>query len=461
MQRLSKKTITKPVGALSVRNTHEEDPIAPSKNHRGITLIALIITIIVMIILVGVTVNVALNGGLFETAQKAAEDTEYQADYEILQAGVVGAMVSEEGITQQTLTDNLPTGWNVGETEPYTVTSSNENIFTVYADGTIIGGEETATLPEGWEETTKPTEWDNDKITAVTDGINTIPLPEGYEISNEEGEHTIEEGVVIKDSKGNEFVWIPVSENFLNSYNYDSYSSEPTELTSIWSSSTLDPKPKYDSQEILTELYGTKEDENAPFYNYTTDFAYSAHYAEMVESVNKYHGFYIGRYETTIDENNQIGSVWNMTVLTANNTIPQTNNKACRWYGLYYTERNSNVIGNQEYIQTNMIWGQQWDAVVEYFDSNSIDYSSMGPSAQGEVVNSGQSTISGNKDKIYNIYDLRTNGWDWTAEAEINFYRVYRGGTYDSGNSPSYRPSGNNPTYSGIIHSSRLTLYVK
>lgn len=33
-------------------------------------------------------------------------------------------------------------------------------------------------------------------------------------------------------------------------------------------------------------------------------FAYKAHYAEMVESVNKYNGFFVGRYEVTIDENN-------------------------------------------------------------------------------------------------------------------------------------------------------------
>ena len=42
------------------------------KKQNGITLIALIITIIIMLILVGVTVNVALNGGLFETAKQAA-----------------------------------------------------------------------------------------------------------------------------------------------------------------------------------------------------------------------------------------------------------------------------------------------------------------------------------------------------------------------------------------------------
>ena len=47
-----------------------------NKNNKGITLIALIITIIVMLILVGVTVTVALDGGLFESAQTAVDKTE-------------------------------------------------------------------------------------------------------------------------------------------------------------------------------------------------------------------------------------------------------------------------------------------------------------------------------------------------------------------------------------------------
>ena len=54
------------------------------KNQKGITLIALIITIIVMLILVGVSVTVALNGGLFETAKKAVDDTKIARDEELL-----------------------------------------------------------------------------------------------------------------------------------------------------------------------------------------------------------------------------------------------------------------------------------------------------------------------------------------------------------------------------------------
>ena len=417
MQKLNKKTITKPVGVLSVRNTHEKDPIAPSKNHKGITLIALIITIIVMIILVGVTVNVALNGGLFKVAQDAAENTIAERDREL----------------------DLSEGEIIDE----------------WVNGGPI------TLPEGWEEIAKPEEWNNDNIIAVTDGTNTIPLPQGYEISNKEGEHTIEEGVVIKDSKGNEFVWIPVSEDFTYQYeskvSLESY-SEPTELTN---NNYLPSGAPFDSQETLDYFYGTKEDGSTPYYNYEIDFAYDEHYAEMVESVNKYHGFYIGRYETTIDESNEIGSKYNEIVLTTDKTIPQTNNKQVGWYGLYYIERNSNVAGNKEYIQTNMIWGQEWDAMIEYFDSKSLEYSAF-DQTQGEVINSGQSTNSSNeKDKTYNIYDLRTNCYDWTAEASFSSNsRVVRGGSYYDGCSVSNRYS-DSPSVSNSHDSSRLTLYIK
>ncbi len=438
------------------------------KNHKGITLIALIITIIVMIILVGVTVTVALNGGLFTTAKQAAEQTQYQADYETLQAAIVAAMASEEGITQSSLQENLPSDWTVTEVESgtYTVKSPNGNEFTVEADGSITiagdtttGEDETITLPDGWRIAETPEGWDNENITAVTDGENTIPLPDGYEISDVDGENTIEDGLVIKDSNGNEFVWIPVSEDFSDSYGSSSALSEPKELTYTYSSSGA----AYDSQTTLDYLYGEA------FYDYKTDFDYNTHYVEMVASVNKYRGFYIGRYETTVDDDNNIGSVYNTTVITGTSTIEQTNYEYARWYGLYYVERNSDVTGNGEYVQTNMIWGQQWDAMITYFDDNGIDYSAF-TSTQGELVKSGQSTNSdGENDMIYNIYDLRINGTEWTAFSyeSSNYFsnRVTKGGNYSSGNAADYSPTslgayGASPTL-GTGFTSRLTLYIK
>ena len=52
------------------------------KEQKGITLVALVITIIVMLILVAVSVTVALNGGLFTTAENATARTSEELDKE-------------------------------------------------------------------------------------------------------------------------------------------------------------------------------------------------------------------------------------------------------------------------------------------------------------------------------------------------------------------------------------------
>lgn len=106
----------------------------------GITLIALIITIIVMLILVGVTVSVALNGGLFETAKDAANRTQIEADREVLQAAIVGALDENLVIPNaDSLKNNLPEGWKVTGLDggPYTATSPKGNKFKVFENGII------------------------------------------------------------------------------------------------------------------------------------------------------------------------------------------------------------------------------------------------------------------------------------------------------------------------------------
>ncbi len=274
-------------------------------------------------------------------------------------------------------------------------------------------GYEAIELPEGWGEIENPEGW-SDKVTAITDGTHIVPLPNGYEIiEGVEGETSVEKGLVIKDRYDNEFVWTPVTEDLNASYSSSSSYSEPKALTYI--ASTYGNNA-YDSQGMLDYLYG----EN--YYNYSEDFNYADDYAKMVASVNKYNGFYIGRYETTIDEEGNIGSKYNTEVLTAGSilkegTNPNTSEKYYyQWYGLYYATKNANVEGNGDYVQTSMIWGQQWDVMIEYFNNKSIDYSAFGTTSG--VIKSGQSTNSnGNKDEIYNIYDLRTNCREWTAEA--------------------------------------------
>ena len=53
--------------------------------------------------------------------------------------------------------------------------------------------------------------------TIYTDKNNeTITIPAGFAVSQIYGENTIEDGLVIIDSNGNEFVWVPCTENKYN-----------------------------------------------------------------------------------------------------------------------------------------------------------------------------------------------------------------------------------------------------
>ena len=106
------------------------------KNQKGITLIALIITIIIMIILVSVTINVALNGGLFEKAKIAAEQTQKEAEKEELLSGVFGTINSRGIVDIEELTIS---GWTKGTAKQdsenktyYEFTSRSGNKFYVY-----------------------------------------------------------------------------------------------------------------------------------------------------------------------------------------------------------------------------------------------------------------------------------------------------------------------------------------
>ena len=125
---------------FSKRNKSKKDWMhSVHSNFNGITLIALIITIIVMLILVGVTITVALNGGLFTTAQNAATNTIIEAEKEQLLSAVATAYDTETGtISKAKLQENLGNNWNVeGDAAPYTVTSPKGNVYTVTEKGEI------------------------------------------------------------------------------------------------------------------------------------------------------------------------------------------------------------------------------------------------------------------------------------------------------------------------------------
>lgn len=72
------------------------------KRNKGITLIALVITIIVMLILVAVTISLSVNGGLFEYAGNASEQTRVAIDDEKNWSNIENDLSTEDLIARFT-----------------------------------------------------------------------------------------------------------------------------------------------------------------------------------------------------------------------------------------------------------------------------------------------------------------------------------------------------------------------
>ena len=193
----------------------------------------------------------------------------------------------------------------------------------------------------------------------------------------------------------------------------------------------------------------------------------------MVASVEKYGGFYIGRYETgNINQDTPVIQKGN------------TNISSQTWYNMY--KRCKNIKGANTNVETGMIWGNQWDRTLMWLietgsktkEQIADDSTSWGNyyNATFEYVNSSGSTATKNENsstriptgsaeytKANNIYDLAGNVRDWTMEANSTTYRVSRGGSYYY-NGDSYPADVRYdfyPTDSGDYYGCRSALYIK
>ena len=192
----------------------------------------------------------------------------------------------------------------------------------------------------------------------------------------------------------------------------------------------------------------------------------------MIESVDTYGGFYIGRYETgNINQDTPVVQKGN------------TNISSQTWYNMY--KRCKNIRGANTNVVTGMIWGNQWDRTLMWLietgsktkEEIADDSTSWGNynNATFEYVNSSGSTATKNENsstriptgnaeytKANNIYDLAGNVYDWTMEAYGTYFRACRGGYCDVNGdySPADSRFYNYPT--GNLSSLRLscsTLY--
>ena len=343
-----------------------------------------------------------------------------------------------------------------------------------------------------------------------------VPVPNGYVGSSVAGENEIDTGYVIYEGEEavtdsnvadaqknrNQYVWVPVPDisKFYGTdangkkwgkiYTFSSSTSSGyDEITGTqpynWSESngvmTISSKTNYREPDVVAKYSSTGYDMDSRLKTLgigaktTHEFLnqLEKEFNNMVASVEKYGGFYIGRYETgNINQDTPVIQKGN------------TNISSQTWYNMY--KRCKNIKGANTNVETGMIWGNQWDRTLMWLietgsktkEQIADDSTSWGNyyNATFEYVNSSGSTATKNEGsstriptgsaeytKANNIYDLAGNVRDWTMEANSTGFRVYRGGYCNSSgvNGPAGSRSNDGPTGSNNVYGCRSALYIK
>ena len=372
------------------------------KQVKGITLIALVVTIIVLLILAGVALNLTIGqNGIFQKAQDAANT------------------------------------WRNAETNEQLALQEGADLIDQYLNGN--GGNQ---------------DDDNTTSTGVT-YVDTVPIPNGFYYAG----GSKDTGLVISDNEadkkefsdatkgdsvqntlqGNQFVWVPVDNPdalFTTSEAGVKLNGVETK-TNVYSNLTVRSGDSYTAgipgetskvrEPDVLSSYDTEEQYYKTILGFDTPKAmadsFVAEYKAMSDSIKKYKGFYIGRYELT-------GSV-DSPAEKKGTSLTNTN-----WYNLY--KACQNVVQDETgIVKSTMIYGVQWDAVCSWLKQSGFDTDSNSSSWGNYSNSTGDAYIegkSGSKQdtgyseywKANNIYDLAGNCYEWTQEAYSTDYRVIR-----------------------------------
>jgi len=219
------------------------------------------------------------------------------------------------------------------------------------------------------------------------------PIPEGWEYV--EGEWN--NGFVIQDSKGNQFVWIPVG--------------------------FLDPNGTLDGTNF-SEKFGRRNYQGNEFSDGEFNEALDDELRKQCASVQKYGGFYISRYN--ISKNKETGEA-------------QSVKGKMPWKYINYPDamKAAKDFGDGVSVMSHLPFGAEYDSTLEWFiksgarTQEEIASDSTRWGNFWNIKNSPQKVVkTGTREEwsTNNICDFAGNLSEWTQEKNGSSYRVLRGG---------------------------------
>ena len=439
------------------------------------------------------------NNGVLTQAKSAKEKTGEKGEQERVNLAASSAMTLGMGtITTENLNkaiqDEFGAGKSVTGTGPWTYQGEYAK-YKIEKAGTVAIQKPLPKTAEGQAKGTQienPASYgENPTAQATADGAGKFFAKPNDAIYVD---GTVDTGVVIKDKNNNEWVWVPVDDPTIM--------YEESEAGTDLAGDTGVKTNKYSKGNIISgvgrgipnslefrepDILTDKDtDATAIKAGFTAKVATGTEeaktalkvmaeslvqdYSDMIESIAKYKGFYIGRYElsTKTENGKTIG-------IEQKDKISQTETS---WYELYKYSKN---IAGSENMQTRMIWGCQWDVTCKWLEDHNYDinnssawgnysnYNTANNYAEGsEKYEAGagekQNTGSSENWKANNIYDLAGNCREWTQEASSTSFRAGRGGNYSNfgSNTPASNRDHDYPDNSSInCIASRASLYIK
>lgn len=430
------------------------------KLEAGITLVALVITIIVLLILAGVSISFVVGkNGILTQASNSKEITNSKNIEENVKLSVLDAFTNGLGkVNKNELI--LALNNNLGEGN-YRLEEHEENVFIVVVNDTSF----------------KITS--NGKVNEenVIDAITNPYLPNEDLFEKVEGTD-LNNGLVIKEkSTGSQYVWIEVPKT-KKVYGADAINIPTEDFDDLNKAEEVYAKienalktytSEYGKSTPSEDIYNQDDNKNNGWYS---DAEYKNLKRTMLKSIYVNGGFWVGRYEAGIENNRTSNQNATTTPLSKEGLYPYT------WITRKQAKQLSEQVESGNY-KSSLMFGIQWNLMLKYLQEKSVateqlittsknignyrdssfmlnrgkfakygalsswyDYDSTSKSdlvqnkvklsqteyEKGILLQTGSTEAT----KLFNIYDIAGNVWEWTLEkATTGNPIVSRGGSYD------------------------------